>query len=131
MRFLVQLLVNAAAIWVADWLLEGISLAPTSSTGATLLELAVVAAVFTLVNLIVRPVVALLSLPFYILTLGLFFLVVNALMLMLTGWITSFTDYGLRVDGFWTAVLGGLVIAIASWILHLVIPGDRRRGDRR
>jgi putative membrane protein len=127
MRFLVQLLVNAAAIWVADWLLAGISLAPTSSTGATLLELAVVAAVFTLVNLVVRPVVALLSLPFYILTLGLFFLVVNALMLLLTGWITSFTDYGLRVDGFWTAVLGGLVIAIASWILHLVIPGERKR----
>jgi putative membrane protein len=127
MRFLVQLLVNAAAIWIADWLLEGISLAPTSSTGATLLELAVVAVVFTLVNLIVRPVVAVLSLPFYVLTLGLFFLVVNALMLMLTGWITSFTDYGLRVDGFWTAVLGGLVIAIASWILHLVIPGDRKR----
>jgi len=127
MRFLVQLLVNAAAIWVADWLLAGISLAPTSNTGATLLELAVVAAVFTLVNLVVRPVVALLSLPFYILTLGLFFLVVNALMLLLTGWITSFTDYGLRVDGFWTAVLGGLVIAIASWILHLVIPGERKR----
>ena len=82
---------------------------------------------FTLVNLVVRPVVALLSLPFYILTLGLFFLVVNALMLLLTGWITSFTDYGLRVDGFWTAVLGGLVIAIASWILHLVIPGERKR----
>ncbi|MCK6211267.1 phage holin family protein [Georgenia sp. EYE_87] len=126
MKFLVQLLVNAAAIWVAAWLLDGISLAPTSSTGATLLELAVVATVFTLVNLIVRPVVALLSLPFYILTLGLFFLVVNALMLMLTGWITSFTDYGLRVEGFWTAVLGGLVIAIASWILHLVIPGERK-----
>lgn len=126
MRFLVQLLVNAAAIWVAAWLLDGISLAPTSSTGMTLLELAVVAVVFTLVNLIVRPVVALLSLPFYILTLGLFFLVVNALMLMLTGWITSFTDYGLRVDGFWTAVLGGLIIAVASWVLHLLIPGDHK-----
>jgi putative membrane protein len=126
MRFLVLLIVNAAAIWVADWLLDGISLAPTSSTGTMLLELGLVALVFTLVNLFVRPVVALLSLPFYILTLGLFFLVVNALMLMLTGWLTSFTGFGLQVDGFWNALLGGLVIAIASWILQLIIPGDQR-----
>ena len=126
MRFVVQLLVNAAAIWFCAWLLDGIELAPTSSTGSTLLELAVVAAVFTVVNMFVRPVVALLSLPFYILTLGLFFLVVNALMLMLTGWITSFTDYGLQVDGFWNALVGGLIISIATWVLQLLIPGDQR-----
>jgi putative membrane protein len=71
-------------------------------------------------------VVALLSLPLYILTLGLFFLVVNALMLMLTGWITSFTDYGLQVDGFWNALLGGLIIAIATWLVQLLVPGDQR-----
>ena len=126
MRFVVQLLVNAAAIWVCDWLLDGIALATTGSTGTMVLELAVVAAVFTLVNMFVRPVVALLSLPFYILTLGLFFLVVNALMLMLTGWITSFTDFGLQVDGFWNALVGGLIIAIATWMLQLLIPGDQR-----
>ncbi|MPV38773.1 phage holin family protein [Georgenia subflava] len=125
MKFLVQLIVNGVAIWLCTLLVDGISLAPTSDTPMRLLELAVVAAVFTLVNLIVRPVVKLLSLPLYILTLGLFFLVVNALMLMLTGWITSFTDFGLTVDGFWTAVLGGLIIAVASWLLNLVIPGDR------
>lgn len=125
MRFLVQLLVNGAAIWFCAWLLDGIELAPSSSTGSMLLELAVVAAVFTLVNMFVRPVVALLSLPFYILTLGLFFLVVNALMLMLTGWITSFTGFGLQVDGFWNALVGGLIIAIATWVLQLLVPGDK------
>lgn len=125
MRFLVRLLVNGAAIWLCTLVVDGISLAPTSSTGATLLELGVVALVFTLVNTVVRPVVALLSLPLYILTLGLFFLVVNALMLMLTGWLTQLTDYGLYVDGFWTAVLGGLVIAVAAWLINLIIPGER------
>ncbi|MFC7403579.1 phage holin family protein [Georgenia alba] len=125
MRFVIRLLVNAAAIWLCDWLFGGIALAPSSSTGQMILSLAVVALVFTLVNMLVKPVVKVLSLPFYIITLGLFFLVVNALMLLLTGWITSFTNFGLSVDGFGTAVVAGVVIAVVSWLLHLVIPGKR------
>ncbi|GAA4427336.1 phage holin family protein [Georgenia halophila] len=125
MKFVLRLVVNAAAIWLCDWLFTGIELEPTSSVGTTLLSLGVVALVFTLVNMLVRPVVKLLSLPLYIITLGLFFLVVNALMLMLTGWITGFTDFGMNVDGFGTAVVAGIVIAIISWLLHLVIPGKR------
>lgn len=124
MTFLVRFVVNGAAIWLCTLLLTGISLPATSSTGEKLLSIAVVALVFTLVNMVVRPVVKLLSLPFYILTLGLFSLVVNALMLLLTGWLTEFTGFGLEVDGFWNALLGGLIISIASWILRLVIPGD-------
>ncbi len=126
MRFLVRFLVNAAAIWLCTLLVPGISLPAEASTGEKLLDLAVVALVFSLVNMVVRPVVKLLSLPLYILTLGLFSLVVNALMLMLTGWITQLTEWGLYVDGFWTAVLGGIIIAIASWLLHLIIPGEHR-----
>lgn len=125
MKFVIRLLVNAAALWLCDWLFAGIELAPATSTGMTLLSLGMVALVFTLVNMLVRPVVKLLSLPLYVITLGLFFLVVNALMLMLTGWITSFTEFGLTVDGFGTAVVAGVVIAIVSWLLHLVIPGKR------
>ncbi|MFH5821610.1 phage holin family protein [Georgenia sp. AZ-5] len=126
MRFVVRFLVNAAAIWLCTLLVPGVTLPAEASTGEKLLELAVVALVFTLVNMVVRPIVKLLSLPLYILTLGLFSLVVNALMLMLTGWITQLTEWGLYVDGFWTAVLGGIIIAIASWLLHLFIPGEHR-----
>jgi putative membrane protein len=127
MRFLVRFLVNAVAIWLCTLVVPGVSLPQTGSTGTLIVNLAVVTLVFTLVNMLVRPVVNLLSLPLYILTLGLFWVVVNALMLMLTGWISRFTDYGLEVDGFLAAVLGGLLIAVASWLLQLLIPGDQRR----
>ncbi len=86
----------------------------------------------TLVNAIVKPLVKLVSILFYILTLGLFFLVVNALMLLLTSWITGFTDYGLEVDGFWTAVLAGLIITVISVILTVILPdGKKKDRDRR
>ncbi len=122
MRFVVRFLVNAAAIWLCTLLVPGITLPAEASTGTRLLSLAVVALVFTLVNMVVRPIVKLLSLPLYIITLGLFSLVVNALMLMLTGWITRFTEFGLYVDGFWTAVLGAIIFAIATWVLELLLP---------
>lgn len=126
MSILIRLVVNGLAIWLTTLLIDGIELTATGDTAQELLVLAVVTVIFTLVNMVVRPVVKLLSLPLYILTLGLFSLVVNALMLMLTGWLTQFTDYGLLVDGFWNAVLGGLIIALASWLLHLLIPGEHR-----
>lgn len=122
MGVVIRFLVNALAIWLADLLLDGISLAAADSTTGELLVLGVVALVFTLVNLVVRPVVKLLSLPLYILTLGLFSLVVNALMLLLTGWLTRLTDHGLFVDGFWSALLGGIVISVLGWLANLVLP---------
>ena len=67
----------------------------------------------------------LLSLPLLILTLGLFTLVINALMLMLTAWITSGTSYGLTVDGFWTAVWGALIISIVNFLLSAFVPDNR------
>ncbi|WP_127130052.1 phage holin family protein [Georgenia sp. SYP-B2076] len=125
MRFLVRFLVNALAIWLCTLLVTGITVPPATTTAMRLVDLAVVALVFTLVNSLVRPIVNLLSLPLYILTLGLFWFVVNALMLLLTGWIARLTGFGLYVDGFWTAVIGGLIIAVISWVLHLLIPGKR------
>ena len=67
----------------------------------------------------------LLSLPLLILTLGLFTLVINALMLMLTAWISSGTSYGLTVDGFWTAVWGALIISIVNFLLSAFVPDNR------
>lgn len=124
-RFLIRLLVNGVAIWVTTLLLDGINLQATGKTAQQVLAFGVVALIFTLVNMLIRPIVRLLSLPLYILTLGLFFLVVNALMLMLTGWLSTQIGYGLTVDGFWWAVAGGLIISIVSWLLNLVLPDPR------
>ncbi len=124
MRFLVRLVVSSVAIWLTSLLLDGVTL--TEAEGwEQVLVVGVVGLVFTLVNLVVKPVAKLLTLPLTILTLGLFLLVVNALMLMLTSWLTSFTDWGLFVDGFWWALLAALVISVVSGILNAVLPGER------
>ena len=122
MGFLIRLIVSAIAIWLAAEIVPGIELAPSDSIGHKILILAVVAVFFTLVNMCIRPSVMVLSFPAYILGLGLVSLVVNALMLMLTGWISSKTEFALNVDGFWAAFLGGLIIALAMWVLNIILP---------
>jgi putative membrane protein len=123
-RFLIWVAVNALALAAAIWVLPGIAL-----TGATdsdrAVTLVLVALVFGVVNAVVRPVVKLLSLPFIILTLGLLIFVINALMLLLTSWLSGQLGLGFHVDGFWTAVLGAVIVAVATWVLERVLPGDR------
>ncbi|MEU9372351.1 phage holin family protein [Streptomyces sp. NPDC048255] len=121
-NFVVKTLANAAALAVAIWLVSGITLDDGSSLGSRTLTLILVALVFGLVNFIVKPVVKLLSLPLFIITLGLFTLVVNALMLLLTSWLAEQFDLSFHVDGFWTAVIGGLIISIVSWAVNLALP---------
>ncbi|MCF3178398.1 phage holin family protein [Streptomyces sp. NPDC096033] len=121
-NFVVKTLANAGALAVAIWLLSGITLDDGSTLGRRALTLILVALVFGLVNLIVKPVVKLLSIPLFILTLGLFTLVVNALMLLLTSWVAEQVHLSFHVDGFWTAVLGGLIISVVSWALNLALP---------
>jgi putative membrane protein len=122
-NFVVKTIANAGALAVAVWLLDKITLTG-DSTGKKAGTLIIVALIFGLVNFLVKPVVKLLSLPLMILTLGLFTLVVNALMLMLTSWLAGKFDLSFHVDGFWTAVLGGLIISIVSWALHVVLPDE-------
>lgn len=131
MQFVIKVIINGIALWLTSLWLSGIEFITDDSVLGTVIVVAIVAALFTLVNAIVKPIVKIVSILFYILTLGLFFLVVNALMLLLTSWISSFTDYGLRVDGFWTAVLAGLIIAIISVILGAILPDGRRREEAR
>ncbi|MBZ2198718.1 phage holin family protein [Occultella gossypii] len=130
MSFVIKVIINGIAIWLTSLWLSGLELATDGTPLGTLIVVAVVALVFTLVNAIVKPIVQVLSIPFYILTLGLFHLVVNALMLMLTSWLTSFTTYGLTVDGFWSAVLAALVISIIAVILTLILPDGRKKQTR-
>lgn len=120
----VKTIANAGALAVAIWLLQDITLTG-ENTGRKVLALILVALLFGLVNLIVKPVVKLLSLPLYILTLGLITLVINALMLLLTSGLAGMLNLSFHVEGFWTAVLGGLIISIVSWALHVVLPDDK------
>ncbi|MER5178593.1 phage holin family protein [Streptomyces sp. NPDC002896] len=121
MNFLVKTLANAGALAVAVWLLDKITLTG-DNTGSKVLTLIIVALLFGLVNFLVKPVVKVLTFPLFILTLGLITLVVNALMLLLTSWLAGKLDVSFHVEGFWTAVLGGLIISIVSWALNVVLP---------
>ncbi|MDO5726691.1 MAG: phage holin family protein [Bowdeniella nasicola] len=125
MRFFIRVLVSGLALWFATLIVPGLEFAAKATTGEVVLTIAVVAVFFTLVNMLIRPIVVFLALPLYILTLGLFSLVVNALMLLLTGWISAHTEFLLNVDGFLPAFFGGIVIAIASWILNATFPQQR------
>lgn len=120
---LIKFLANAAALAAAVWLLDNITLGEEgASTANQAGTLAIVALIFGAVNLVVKPIVRLLALPLLVLTLGLFTLVINALMLMLTSWVAGDTFH---VEGFWTAVLGGLIISVVSWGVNTALDSDR------
>lgn len=128
MQLAIRLVINAIALWAAAAWIDKISIyvppewsAEWGNWGKALVLL-IVAVVFTAVNAVIKPIVKLLSLPFVILTLGLFLLVVNAAMLWLTAKITEITDYGLRVDGFWAAVWGGVIVMLVNWVLGILVP---------
>lgn len=120
-NLIIKLLANAVALAIAAWLIGGITI-QGATTGRRILTLLIVAAIFGLVNAIVKPIVKLLSLPFIILTLGLLIFVINAAMLLLTSWITGKLDVQFHVDGFWAALLGSLVITVVGMLLNAVLP---------
>ena len=122
-NFVVKTIANAGALAVAVWLLDKITLTG-DSTGGKAWTLILVALVFGLVNALVKPIVQVLTFPVFLLTLGLITLVVNALMLLLTSWVCDKLDLSFHVDGFWTAVLGGLIISVVAWALHMVLPDE-------
>lgn len=115
MRFLLRLLINAAALWVAVALIPGITY-----TG-TWLPFLGVALVFGVLNAFVRPLVKLLTLPIIFLTLGLFALVVNGLMLWLTGKLSGALGLQFQVDGCLSAILGAVVVSIVSALLSMLL----------
>lgn len=128
MRFVTWLLTNAAAVAVAAALLDGIWFNGPDHGSAELehklLPLLLVALIMGAVSVFVEPVVKLLSLPFIILTIGLFLWVINALMLKLTAWIAGQLDIGFHVEGFWTALLGALVITLVNGFIDIVVLDD-------
>lgn len=122
MNFLLNLIVSALALYAVSQLYSGVHFAP----GAGPLDIAVAALVLGLVNALIRPVLGLLSLPITLLTLGLFALVLNGLMLWLTAQFTA-----LDVDGLGAAVVGAVLLSIVSWLLNAVTGALGTGGARR
>lgn len=125
-KLLLRWLVNALALFAAAQVVPGIEI-----DGNGWVVYAVVAIIFGLVNALIRPLLKMLTCPLIILTLGLFTLVINALMLLLTAWIGAAIGYGFYVDGFWSAFWGGLVVSVASVVLNLVVQDEEDRRKRK
>ena len=122
MKLVIRILITMASLWVASRWVTGIS------TDGSLLALAGVALVFGIVNGFVRPILTLLSLPVVIFTLGIFLLVINALMLMLTSALSNSLGLGFHVAGFVPALIGSVVISIVSTVLSMLLPDEGTRG---
>lgn len=129
MRTLLRLLANAAALAVATALLAGISLTSPTTEGKVV-TLLIVALIFGVLNAVVKPIFTLVTAPVVLLTLGLFLIVINGLMLLLTSWISTRVQLGWSVDGFGTAVIGAVIVSIVSFVLNAFLP-DRRSRRRR
>ncbi|MDG4773927.1 MULTISPECIES: phage holin family protein [Micromonosporaceae] len=127
MGFLIRLAVNAVALWITTLIVPGIDVTGDTATNNAL-TLVIVALIFGLVNAVLKPVIKVVGCVFYLLTLGLFALVVNALLFLLTDWLAQQLDLPFAIDGFWPAFWGAIVMAVVGWLISLVIPDkyDRR-----
>ena len=119
--FLLRAAVTGLALWVVTLVVPGINFVGGQTTLERVGIVLVVAVIFGLVNAFIKPIVQLLSIPLYILTLGLFHVVINALMLWITAWITEHTTHwGLQINHFWwTAVWAAIVLSIVGWLFSL------------
>lgn len=111
----VQILVNAGALYVADFLIGGITFV------GEWWKFLLVALAFSLLNTYLRPILRILTLPISVITLGIFLLVINAAMLLLTSAISEQLSLGFHVDGFGAAFLGAIVVAVVGWMLSMLI----------
>ena len=133
-RFLVRLIINAVAFWLTTLIVTGIHVnayAPGDTLEQVITYL-IVALIFGIVNAVIGNAIRIVAFPLYILTLGLLALVVNSLLLLLVGWISSLIGFGLVVDSFWWGVLGAIVLGLIGWVLGLfarpLTGSDRSRG---
>ena len=115
MTLLLRFACNAVALYVAAWAISGVSY------GNDWWSLLIAAVVFTVVNMFVKPILTILSLPFIIVTLGLFLLVVNVFMLYLTDWLVDDFD----IKSFGAGLLAAIIVTVVNWVLQAVIPGDQ------
>jgi putative membrane protein len=123
--FLARWLITSVALALAAQVMDGIWFEGPAKGQAELeeklLPLIGVALIATIVTAFVKPVLTILSIPFILVTLGLFLLVINALMLLLTAWLADVVGVGFHVDGFWAAVGGSIIISITTWVLDALV----------
>jgi len=124
MWLILRLLITAAALFVATALVHGIQLL-AGTTLAKVTTLVVVALIFGVVNAVLKPIVKTVGCVFYILTLGLIGLVVNALLFLLTSWVAGKLHEPFHITGFWPAFWGAIIVGVVSWLLSLTL-GERR-----
>ncbi|TDE39414.1 phage holin family protein [Actinomadura sp. 6K520] len=123
MKILIRLVISAVALWVAEIVVDGVELT-TGGTAERVLTLLAVAAIFGVVNAVLKPVIKVLGCAFYVLTLGLFALLVNAGLLMLTSWLAGELDLPFHVDWFWPAFWGAIIVGVVGWLLNLFVSDD-------
>lgn len=116
-----KIAVNAVALWIATVLVDGIQLGGRDQT-AKVITLIVVALIFGVVNTVLKPLIKTVGCAFYLLTLGLIGLIVNALLFLLVGWLAGRFGLPFSVDGFAAAFWGAIVVAVVGFVLHLIIP---------
>ena len=122
MGIIIRLLITAFSLWLATVLIDGIELT-TNSTGQKVWTLIVVAAIFGIINAVLRPIIKVVGCGLYVLTLGLIALIVNGALFLLTSWVAGQFDLPFHVDNFWpSAVLGALLVSVASWLLNMLVP---------
>lgn len=122
MNFIIRWIVTAVAVAAAVWIIPGISTVGSDGTIAVI----IMALVLSLINISIKPIMQLISLPISVLTLGIFYLIVNALLLELAAWAaTGLFASGIAIDGFGSAFLGSIVISIVSAIVNGIIGGDK------
>lgn len=126
--FAIKVGVNAVAIWVATLVVSGIEVGggPGEGLPEQVFTFVVIGVLFGIVNAVIKPLVRVLAFPLYVLTLGLFTFIVNALMLQITSWVAEATPLTFHIDDFfWTAVLAAVVVTLVSMVLHLPLPDGR------
>ncbi len=124
--FAITVMVNALAIWVATLVVRGITVSGGEGLVAQIVTFLVVGLIFGVVNAVVKPIVRLIALPLYILTLGLFTFVVNAFMLQITSWIAQVTPLTFRIDDFfWSAIFGAVVVTLVSVVVNVLLPDSK------
>lgn len=127
MRLIIRVLITAASLLVATLLLPGIELT-AGTTVSKVLTLVVVALIFGVINAVLKPIVKVVGCVFYILTLGLIGLVVNALLLLLTSWVADKLNLPFHITGFWPAFWGAIIIGVVGWLLNITL-GEKRHEE--
>jgi putative membrane protein len=123
MRFLIRVLINAVALGLTFWIVD-------LCWDGQILPLIIIALIFGVVNALIRPLLTILTCPLIILTLGLFVIVINVLMLWLTIWLSRALGLGFTCmpDFFWNLVIGALVLSVVSWVVSLLVPDSVEKG---